>query len=215
MSDPARILYRLDGRGYKAYQELRGRVLQLPGGIRGRLVKIQADPFAPPSLLEMEYHSPELTRHAEQCSGCAKPLLDYLYRVLHQTLPKYSRRRGEGKSGELSLPRPGPIVLWRRALQLDLGKGMLRALVRVGLPSTRRRVMAREAVETLEGAARALQETVKKTLNHPKGMEDHIELWRAQQAIREWMEREGILSFIARGSILPRRCGGCHPSCWG
>ena len=210
MSDPARILYRMDGRGYKAYQELRGRSLQLPGGVQGRLVKVQPDPFAPPSLLEMEYRSPGLTRYAKRCNGCAKPLLDYLYRALHKTLPRYSKRRGEGKSGELSVPPPGPIVLWRRALQLDLEKGLLRPLVRVGLPSSRRRVLAHEAVETLEGAARALEETVKKTLTDPRGLEDHIELWRAQQAIRGWMEREGILSFIARGSILPRRCGGCH-----
>ena len=209
--DPWIILRKIDGRGYKAYQELMGRALDLGEGIVARPLRIQSDPFAPPSIIEFNAPFPRAREHLASCSNCVKPLEDFLYRRLHTELRKNSWRAGEGHSGELSVPRPGPIVIKRRALLLDVGRQALTVLVRLGLPSRRRRVLAREALETFRKASLALKRALDTGVPHvEKALREHLELWRAQQAIRRWMSRNRVFSFIAEGSILPRKCGGCE-----
>lgn len=210
MRDSRMVFRRIDGRGYKAYQELRGVELEPLPGVHARFAKVQSDPFAPPSIVELDTRAPHLLTLSRECHGCLKPLLDFVYRRLHGRLRKWSRRVGEGHSGELSLPRPGPIVIWRRAVRLSQENAQLTVLVRLGLPSQRRRILGREAAETLERAARALLEAIRIEGEAEKEAREHARLWRVQQEIREWMSREGVFSFVAEGSILPRKCGGCE-----
>ncbi len=193
------VLRRINGRGYKAYKELERTSWRIDG-IDFRLVRVQGDPFAPPSIVSA-------TTTLRGLSGLAPiPLCDLLYRRLHNLAPRYQlRRAGEGGSGVITVPRPGPVVIARSGAVCRGGRVELRA--RVGLPSRGRRILGDVARELLLDR---LPRLVREVLSLDRGeAERHVLNWRIQEWIREALPRLGLVSFIGNGSILPRRCGGC------
>lgn len=191
----------IDGRGYKAYRELRGAEERVRG-LLIRVVRVQGDPFAPPSVVRIEAR-PGLPRWALEHPVAAA---DYIYRRLHQALRRYSARLGEGHSGLLAVPRPGPVMLRRSGA--ELGRDGLVLRVWAGLPSRRRRVLGDAAEELLlERLPRAVEEALRVDM---EGLRRHVEAWRLQEEIRSRLPGMGLVSFVGDGSILPRRCGGCE-----
>ena len=197
-----RVLERIDGRGYKAYRDLVG-ASERVNGLVVRVTRVQGDPFAPPSVVRAETRVslPPWSRGAEIA------VADYLYRRLHHSLQRLSSRLGEGRSGFLGVPRPGPVMLRRSGLELS-SSGLLVARVWVGLPSRRRRILAAEAEELL------LRRVPRAVMDAVRGLRDpdlrrHVSVWRVQEEIRAALPRLGLVGFVGDGSVLPRRCGGC------
>ncbi|GBF08655.1 conserved hypothetical protein [Aeropyrum pernix] len=200
------VLRRIDGRGYKAYKDLTGASEDL-GRLEIRVTRVQGDPFAPPSVVEVYVRgvSPPAGAHPV-------PYADYVHRLLSRVLPRYSMRGvGEGGSGRLSVPTPSPIIIPRSAVEAQpRGDGVWSLLLRVwaGLPSRGRRVLGRAARELL---LERLPKAVLTVLDEVKGdgVEQHITVWKDQEHIRSRLEDMGLYAFVGDGSILPRKCGGC------
>ncbi len=194
-------LRRTAGRGYGAYKELVG-ATELVENVFIEVVRVQPDPFAPPSIVRAEARvrtHKELLRHAV-------PAADYLHRVLREELRRVSRKCGEGHSCELSVPRPGPVILRRSASRLVGDKAVF--LIKVGLPSRRRRVLVDEARETL---LRRLPAAVERAVRPDPGrVREWVRAWLVQEGIRARLGGRGLVSFVGDGSILPRACGGCE-----
>ncbi len=187
-------ILKLDGKGYKAYRELKGKTFTFRG-IKIKALRIQADPFAPPSVFLLEAPSPLPE---------GVPYEDWLHRRLYERLKRYSKKRGEGRSGYLGLPRPSNAMLRRSSIKIEGGKA--KAKIWLGLPSRRRRVLAEEAVQTVEGAARAFEEALKMR----EGVKRHVKAWIIQEEVRAKLKEMGLVTFVGNGSILPRACGGCE-----
>ncbi len=202
MASISRVLARIDGRGYKAYRELLG-ASEVVRGLRVTVTRVQGDPFAPPSVVrvEAEVRLPPWSRGAETA------VADYLYRRLWRALRGRSRRMGEGRSGFLGVPRPGPVMLRRSGLEVHGATVVVRAWA--GLPSRRRRVLGDAASELLLEALPAAVEEALRGLRDP-GLRGHVEAWRLQGEVRAALPRLGLVAFVGDGSILPRRCGGCE-----
>jgi predicted ABC-class ATPase len=198
----SRVLERISGRGYKAYRDLLGAEERVRG-LLVRVTRVQGDPFAPPSVARVEAR----VRLPGYAVGAEPAVADYLYRHLYRALARRSSRLGEGHSGFLGVPRPGPVFLRRSGLEvLPGGRVVVRAWV--GLPSRRRRVLAEEAWELL---LRRLPSAVEEALAgvEEPGLRRHVEAWRLQEEIRGKLPSLGLIGFVGDGSILPRRCGGC------
>ena len=195
------VLRRIGGRGYGAYKEL-AEARELVGEVTIKVVRVQPDPFAPPSIVRAEARvrlPKELLKHPV-------PVADYLHRALREELRRVSRRCGEGHSCGLSVPRPGPVILRRSASRLVGDRAVF--LVRVGLPSRRRRVLADEARETL---LRRLPAAVERAARpDPARVREWVRAWLVQEGIRARLRSEGLVSFVGDGSVLPRACGGCE-----
>ena len=202
-----RILERIDGRGYKAYKELAGAREE----VDGHLVvvdRVQGDPFAPPSIIRVETQV-KIPRGLE---GYPVPVEDFLLRRAHRVAGRYSMRGvGEGHSGLLRVPRPGPVILRRSAVHLGKTPGGYRLTLRLwlGLPSRRRRILGGVAGELLLGRVPRLVDEVARALGDP-GLRRHVDAWREQEYIRGLLGSRGLVSFIGDGSVLPRACGGCE-----
>ncbi|BAN90603.1 ABC-ATPase domain-containing protein [Aeropyrum camini] len=200
------VLRRIDRRGYKAYKDLAGASEDL-GRMEVRVSRVQGDPFAPPSVIEVH-----VKRVKPPAGAHPVPYADYAHRLLSGILPRYSMRGvGEGGSGRLSVPTPSPIVIPRSAVEARPRNGEFWSLlfrVWAGLPSRGRRVLAGAARELLLDR---LPRAVERVLEDLAGgdVERHISVWKDQEYIRSRLDDMGLYAFVGDGSILPRKCGGC------
>ncbi len=202
----SRVLSRIDGRGYKAYKDLTGAVERV-GEVRLRVVRVQGDPFAPPSVVEASGPVDPGPAAEAPVAGA-----DYALRRAYRAARRLSMRGvGEGHSGELRLPRPGPVMIWRAASRLERvgGSWRLTLLAWVGLPSRRRRVLAGAASEILLERLPALWREAASALREP-GLERWVRAWIEQEYIRARLPEMGLVAFVGDGSVLPRACGGCE-----
>ena len=196
-------LSRLDGRGYRAYGDIKGSYRFSRYTLE--LAHVQSDPFAAPSRVAIRLD------HSQ--GGCPEPyrdsplrrlaLADFLHRRVWQAIPSVQRRRGSGKSGALLLSRPSPAILARAGLQATADGVELR--LGVGLPARGRRIAAAEAVQLLLEDIPKLVQTL---IYQPQWrLQAHIEAVENAEALRQQLQPLGLVAFIADGSVLPRRSG--------
>jgi predicted ABC-class ATPase len=78
----------------------------------------------------------------------------------------------------------------------------------VGLPAAGRRILGREAAALLaERMPRLLDEALEHRSLDLAALENHVAVVEDQVALRSQLAGEGIIAFLADGSILPRRSG--------
>ena len=199
----AAILSRIDSKGYKAYKKLLN-AKEVVDGIRIEIVRVQGDPYAPPSVVKVV----SKIRAPEWALEEPVPLADWLTRRLYRILQRFSRKIGDGRSGYLGIPRPGPIIIRRSSLEIV--RDTVIARIYVGLPSKRRRILGDYAEELL---LEKIPKAFKEALNVDYMLDDlrkHVYTWKMQEYIRMKLPDLGLVSFIGDGSILPRKCGGCE-----
>ena len=150
------LLRRLDGRPYPAYRDIRG-VWQLPE--MGLCIDaIQGDPFAAPSRVRVRVHT-GLSAELVEDRTARVAAEDWLLRRFVANLA--GAVRGSGRSGALSVHRPGPEVIERSAVRLLREQpGVAEVRFCAGLPARGRRILGRQAAELLlndiPAAARSL-----------------------------------------------------------
>ena len=154
--DLGRVLRRIDGRGYKAYRDVRG-AWEL-GGLTLFVDHVQGDPFAAPSRLRLRVPMAVADFPADLFANPVRRLAleDFLVREAARALP-HGSRRGSGQSGLVSVDVGGQQVIERTACVVTPEFAELR--VQAGLPAAGRRVLGREAevllCEDLPGLADA------------------------------------------------------------
>ncbi|MFT4622335.1 MAG: putative ABC-class ATPase [Myxococcota bacterium] len=199
-----RLLQRIDGRQYPAYRDLGG-AWEL-GDTTLFVDHVQGDPFAAPSRVRLR-----IPTGLEGWAQLADPDVrlaceDWLLRRFAAGLR--STRRGSGKSGVISVYRPGPEVVARSAVQLE-ASGVLEVRFAVGLPARGRRVLGCEAEALLlDDVARAADRLRDETLGEAGAdLREHMRSVREQRALRRQLRANGLVAFVADGSVLPRRSG--------
>ncbi len=214
--DLDQTLTRLDGRGYKAYKSLAG-TYAFPG-FRLIIDHVQGDPFASPSRLRaIVDHSqarfPEDTYHNR---SRRIGLADFLLRRFYRLAVSASKLCGSGKSGIITIDRPGQEILERTAVIVT--QKSIEARFAVGLPARGRSILAREAKHIL---LKAVPEIIGKTLFFtelapPNGISSsstvgelyrHIETNEDADYLREALASQDLVAFVSNGAVLPRRSG--------
>jgi predicted ABC-class ATPase len=205
--DLRRILGRIDGRGYKAYRDIRGAFDFGPATLH--VDHVQGDPFAAPSKLRVRVTQSEARLPASLFRTPVRraAFADYLARRVDRAVGKMgSGRRGSGKSGLISVDAGGQQVLERTAVRLDAGWVEVR--LEAGLPAVGRRVLGREATEML---CRDLPEIAHRSLFWSALPQDDatrfVELVENQAHIRDQLDDLGLVAFVGDGAILPRESG--------
>lgn len=200
-------LWRIDGRGYKAYKDIGGTWDM--GDFILYIDKVQGDPFASPSMLRARVDQNRAGFPAELFSTRTRriALEDYLTRAFADAISRIAKgNRGTGKSGMIAIDRPGQEVLERTSMVVT--RNYVEARFVVGLPARGRRILAQQAVAML---CEEVPEIVSKSLFYAslngRAIKQHVELAEDQEAIRGQLQERGLISFIANGSILPRESG--------
>lgn len=194
----AEILHSLDGKNYGVYKSLRGNY-RLENDIVLRIDSVQADPYAPPSLMRV------IIDH-----DAAKLPHDVLAdRVGHVATADYLTRRFAHLVRDIqaiSIGQPCQAVLERTSIKFT-GQ-TIEARITVALPASGRRIRGREAAYLLTSA---LPKIVRQSLfyEHINGEElaAHVALLRDQEALRKELASRKLIAFIGNGSILPRQSG--------
>jgi len=201
------ILRRINGRGYKAYQDLQRQRFQFPG-FTLMVDHVQGDPFAAPSRFRVRVAQEIAGFPAETFSSRSREvaLRDLLVRTFAHEARRVSERRGSGKSGQLFVDLPGQEILERSACQVGEEHVELRFFV--GLPAAGRRILGREAEEMLVEGLPAIVEGALHFGNlDRKAVERHVQTGEDTDALRASLDGLGLVAFIGDGSVLPRRSG--------
>ena len=200
-------LRQIDHKGYKAYKVLEGEYEF--GTYRLCIDHVQGDPFATPSRVRILYYNKESVP-AEYIGGKYRKTAveDALLRRLHRNLRICGdkERKGSGKSGLLTACKTGQEILERTAMRVT--KEYIEARIEVGFPAFGRTIAAGALADILFDL---LPEVVKRTFDPQrslaKELEDAVFLADDQQYIRNQLKEQGLVAFVADGSVLPRESG--------
>lgn len=207
LNDLKRELYKIDGRGYKAYKSLEGEykfskyVLHID--------HVQGDPFAAPSRIRVSLNS-NLNKIPEELFDTNNKRIavcDFLTRTFNKNINKYAGRvNGSGKSGIINISRCTQEILDRTAVTID--KEKLEARFEVGFPARGRSVLAKELEKILyEFLPKIVENSLIYNNIDKDKLINRVKLVVDQEFIRKELKKLDLVVFVANGSILPRESG--------
>ena len=200
------MLSRMDGKGYKTYKSLEGEYI-FPN-FKLVIDHVQSDPFAPPSACRILISHEKAKFPAEFWENDSRKtaLEDYITRRFYEEARRKSGRSGSGKSGMITIMKPGQKILRRSSMVID-GRG-IEARFYVGLPGHGRRIAAREAKKIFfEALPQIVEEAMIYHSSLYKKIREHVEVAEDANFIRGNLKKEGLVAFVANDSILPRKSG--------
>lgn len=207
LDDLKRELYKIDGRGYKAYKSLEGDykfsnyVLHID--------HVQGDPFAAPSRIRVSLNSNfnKIPEELFDTNNKRIAVCDFLTRTFNKNINKYAGRvSGSGKSGIINISRCTQEILDRTAVTID--KEKLEARFEVGFPARGRSVLAKELEKILyEFLPKIVENSLIYNNIDKDKLINRVKLVVDQEFIRKELKKLDLVAFVANGSILPRESG--------
>ena len=204
--DLRRELARIDGRGYRAYKDIRG-TYAFPD-FTLYIDHVQGDPFAGPSRLRVRVpqvragYPPHTFAAPSRRIGLCTYLADLFAREAQRT----RERRGSGKSGLIEIDAPGQEILERTGMGVT--PDYVEARFAVGLPAAGRRVLGRQAASMLDEDVPAI---VRAALfyenNDTAAIDRYVQTSEDADTLRGQLAAQNLVGFAAQGSVLPR-CSG-------
>ncbi|WP_455221112.1 ABC-ATPase domain-containing protein [Kaarinaea lacus] len=205
------LLQQIDGKGYKAYKDIKGRYDF--GSFTLTIDHVQGDPFAAPSRVSIQVpmQNAQFPKNLWQITNGSNirriALEDFVARAVKRQLKKTIKgNRGSGCSGVIAIDTSGQQILHRNAVIID--SGFIEARIVMGLPANGRRVAGRQAMEmffnelpVIVDQALLYQHLPQDTLNL------HVESAEDQHTLRDALKPRKLVAFIANNAVLPRRSG--------
>ena len=200
-------LFKIDGKGYKAYKALEGRydfkkyVLSID--------HVQGDPFASPSRVRIIIDNKIAQIPEELFDNKNKEIAvcDFLTRLFSKNIRNQSEKIfGSGKSGLIEISRCPQEILERTAIIRN--KSFFEARFYVGFPARGRSVLARELEKIIFNIIPNIEENtfIYKNINK-LNLINRVKLIEDQFYIRKNLKEKGLVAFVANESILPRESG--------
>ncbi|CAK4003174.1 Hypothetical predicted protein [Lecanosticta acicola] len=207
-----------DSAQYGFYKQLLGKYSHTAPNFILSVDHVQGDPYASPSKVRSivpwaetgfpkEYHQSHIRRTA---------LCDFVSRVAGSLIQAKHLDRNVGnanggwsgpKGGAFSINMPGQEILPRTSALIS-GTDSIELRFTVSLPAAGRTILGEQAYKIL---AVNLVEIVKQSLLHvsldQRKLQEHIASAEAQESLRLQLQDNGLLAFIANGSVLPRASG--------
>ncbi len=201
------IIAKIEGRGYKAYRELRGDYDF--GEFILIIDHVQSDPFASPSRFRVNIPHRWAGFPADTFKNKSREigLRDFLARQFARKSNEISKgNRGTGKSGLISIDTPGQEVLERTSVLI--GEGNIEVRFVVGLPASGRTVLTKVAESMLlKEVPQIIGTSMFYSAVDDKKLYSHIETVEDADFIRDKLSGIGLISFVADGAVLPRASG--------
>ena len=200
-------LFKIDGKGYKAYKVLEGKydfkkyVLSID--------HVQGDPFASPSRVRIIIDNKIAQIPEELFDNKNKEIAvcDFLTRLFSKNIRNQSEKIfGSGKSGLIEISRCPQEILERTAIIRN--KNFFEARFYVGFPARGRSVLARELEKIIFNIIPNIVENtfIYKNINK-LNLINRVKLIEDQFYIRKNLKEKGLVAFVANESILPRESG--------
>lgn len=206
-NDLKRELARIDGKGYKAYKDLEGQYDF--GNYILSIDHVQGDPFASPSRVRVIVNQKIADIPIELFNKNYKKIAvqDFLTRLFYKNINVFSGKIfGSGKSGLILISKCPQEILDRTSIIVN--KECVEARMEIGFPARGRSVLSKELEKILyEFLPRIIENSlIYKNINKNM-LISQVKLMEDQEYIREELEKQGLVAFIANDSILPRESG--------
>ncbi|MFR2266119.1 MAG: ABC-ATPase domain-containing protein [Clostridium sp.] len=200
-------LFKIDGKGYKAYKVLEGKydfkkyVLSID--------HVQGDPFASPSRVRIiiDNKIAQIPEELFDNKNKEVAVCDFLTRLFSKNIKNQSEKIfGSGKSGLIEISRCPQEILERTAIIRN--KNFFEARFYVGFPARGRSVLARELEKIIFNIIPNIVENtfIYKNINK-LNLINRVKLIEDQFYIRKNLKEKGLVAFVANESILPRESG--------
>ena len=200
-------LFKIDGKGYKAYKVLEGKydfkkyVLSID--------HVQGDPFASPSRVRIIIDNKIAQIPEELFDNKNKEIAvcDFLTRLFSKNIKNQSEKIfGSGKSGLIEISRCPQEILERTSIIRN--ENFFEARFYVGFPARGRSVLARELEKIIFNIIPNIVENtfIYKNINK-LDLINRVKLMEDQFYIRKNLKEKGLIAFVANESILPRESG--------
>ncbi len=207
VDDLKRQLHRIDGKGYPAYKDIKGRYTFADFTLF--IDHVQGDPFASPSRLRARMPMQVAGFPPDTRSNRSRliALRDILAGIFSGECRAVSdRSRGSGKSGLIAMDMPGQEILERSSIIVT--DDFVEARFVVGLPARGRRVLGRQAVVMLcNDVSKIVKAALKYASIDKKRLIAHLNTAEDADTLRNQLPKLGLVAFVANDSILPR-CSG-------
>ena len=201
------ILQRIDGRGYKAFKDIKGEYDF--GDFTLIIDHVQGDPFADPSRVRVRVPQkiarfPEDTRKSKSREIA---LRDFLTRRFFDAARRFTKgNRGTGKSGVILIDRAGQEILERTSAFVT--DDYVEARFVMGLPAFGRKIAGQHAEAMFFEELPAIVKASLLFANLPEeDLYRHIETAEDADFLRDMLDEMGLVAFVADESILPRASG--------
>lgn len=208
-TDLQTILKNIDHRGYPAYKDTKGSYSF--GSYLLSIDHVQGDPFAAPSKVSIHISGKHAGFPAEYYGQRERriALQDYLLRLFRKEVDKYNfKAKGSGKSGLMSVSRPGQEILERTACEMDDKEGNLVMRLEIGFPANGRTICSMELVKILfDFLPKCVEDVLFYKRLDKRETQEVMYLADDQRFIREKLKETGLVAFVANGSVLPRENG--------
>ncbi len=206
------LLQNIDHKSYPAYKDTKGSydfkdfILSID--------HVQGDPFASPSdvSIYVEGSKGAFPKESYDTKEKKTALEDFLLRSFGKQLAAFNRvAKGSGKSGTVTVTRPGQEILERTACVMDSVTGSIKIRLHVGFPANGRTINSRELMKILfDFLPKCVESTLyyaKYDARGKKDVETVSALAEDQKEIRRQLKEQGLVAFVANGAILPRESG--------
>jgi predicted ABC-class ATPase len=205
--DLKRTITRINGKGYKAYKDIKG---SYAFGLYSLIIDhVQGDPFAAPSRVRVRLPHERTGFPQDLWDNPVRRIAfcDYLARRFHEAIRRLTKgHRGMGTSGLVEIDRGGQEILERNAVVVD--KENLEARFVVGLPAAGRTILGKEALGIFfEEIPQIVEGSLLYRSTDPEELRRHVDVAEDQDAMRGLLGERGLVAFVADGSVLPRRSG--------
>lgn len=205
LNDLNRELYKIDGRGYKAYKDLEGKYDF--GKFILSIDHVQGDPFASPSRVRVIVNNKDnFPRWLIDLKYKNVAVCDFLTRLFSKNIKKNGEKIfGSGKSGLIEISRCPQEILERTSVIID---SSIEVRFYIGFPAKGRSVLAKELEKILFNV---IPNVVENTLIYKnidsKALMNRVKLVEDQMYIRNELKNKNLVAFVANNSILPRESG--------
>lgn len=199
-------LDRIDSKGYKAYKDIAG-TYQV-GDFTLYIDYVQGDPYAAPSRLRVRVPQEVagFPKHTHRTDARAIGVANYLARVFARIARDVDQSRGTGGSGYINIDTPGQQVLQMNAVTVT--REYVEARFTVGLPARGRKILGYQATYLLLDD---VPEVVERSLYYSSHDADvvrrHADVNEDADWLRDRLDENGLVAFVADNAILPRRSG--------
>jgi len=206
ISELKKILNRIHGKGYKAYNDIKGVYSLTNYSII--VDRVQGDPFASPSNIRIVINRKLLSYPEEIIDGNVRKLAfqDYLARILKLKCLEFSSFvKGSGKSGVLVINSGKQEVIERSSVFADSKQIEIR--LSVGFPAAGRKILGDECAKIFFDIIPELVSSLKWNNINQEECQRFVKTIENQEFIRTQLEKNNLVTFVANGSILPRESG--------
>ncbi|MEM7032619.1 MAG: ABC-ATPase domain-containing protein, partial [Chloroflexota bacterium] len=155
-------------------------------------------------VVHQQAQCPSITRNSFSRRRAFGDFLSRVFSRACQTI--VPSRRGSGKSGLISMPRPGQEILARSSVVVT--DDFIEARFVVGLPAQGRRVLGRQAQKLfVEDIPKIVNKSLYYQSLNADALTRHLNCAEDADHLRHQLSTLNLVAFVANGSCLPRRTG--------